>query len=47
VQKGIVGEATAAPTAPAAQEAHTVAAAPNVTPFDAMPSNDDSGDLPF
>lgn len=48
VQKGIVGEATAAPTAPAAaQEANTVAAAPNVTPFDAMPSNDDSGDLPF
>lgn len=47
VQKGIVGETTAAPTAPAAQEAHTVAAAPNVTPFDAMPSNDDSGDLPF
>lgn len=44
VQKGIVGEATAAP---AAQEANTVAAAPNVTPFDAMPSNDDSGDLPF
>ena len=47
VQKGIVGEATAATTAPAAQEANTVAAAPNVTPFDAMPSNDDSGDLPF
>ncbi|MBP3586247.1 MAG: DUF3127 domain-containing protein [Paludibacteraceae bacterium] len=49
VQKGIVGEATAATATPAAaQEVHnTVAAAPNVTPFDAMPSNDDSGDLPF